>query len=218
MPKAVQALTDAELLVLGLVAEMPRHGYELERVIDHRGMREWTQIGFSSIYFVLGKLEKAGLVTAKKASRVRSKPATQTKPGSKTSTASKAKTQSPPSPKARKSYALTAAGRKALVAKTLSALKNVRPTYSSVLLGMLHWPVLDRDSALDALHQRGNAVQEELHRLATIQIEQQPLPDYVEALFDFSTGQLKAEAEWIARTLDYMRTKPWLDQGARTTA
>ena len=57
-------LTDAELLVLGLVVEMPRHGYELELVIELRGMREWTQIGFSSIYFVLGKLERLGLVTA----------------------------------------------------------------------------------------------------------------------------------------------------------
>ena len=35
-------LTDSELLVLGLVAEMPRHGYELEQVI--------AVIGFSSIY------------------------------------------------------------------------------------------------------------------------------------------------------------------------
>ena len=59
-------LTDAELLLLGLVAEMPRHGYELDQVIEERGMREWTQIGFSSIYFVLGKLQKLGLVTAKK--------------------------------------------------------------------------------------------------------------------------------------------------------
>ena len=61
-----KSLTDAELLVLGLVAEMPRHGYELEQVIEERGMREWTQIGFSSIYFVLGKLKKMRLVTAKK--------------------------------------------------------------------------------------------------------------------------------------------------------
>lgn len=61
-------LSDAELLALGLVAEMPRHGYELEQVIEERGMREWTQIGFSSIYFVLGKLEKAGLVKARNCS------------------------------------------------------------------------------------------------------------------------------------------------------
>jgi hypothetical protein len=66
-------LTDAELLVLGLVAEMPRHGYQLEQVIEQRGMREWTRIGFSSIYFVLGKLEMMGLFAAKKTGRGQSK-------------------------------------------------------------------------------------------------------------------------------------------------
>ena len=39
-------VTDAELLLLGLVAEMPRHGYELEQIIEERGMREWTSNWF----------------------------------------------------------------------------------------------------------------------------------------------------------------------------
>jgi DNA-binding PadR family transcriptional regulator len=37
------------LTLLGLLAEKPRHGYELEEVIIARGMRDWTEIGFSSI-------------------------------------------------------------------------------------------------------------------------------------------------------------------------
>ncbi len=175
-------LTDAELLVLGLVAEMPRHGYQLEQVIEQRGMREWTQIGFSSIYFVLGKLDKMGLVKAKK----------------------------PAGAKAKKVYSVTDVGRRALVKQTLAAIRNVRPTYSSVLMGMAHWPVLERGAALGALQGRGEAVEEELERLGNIQIDQQPLPDFVEALFDFSLGQLRAEAEWITGTLDYMKRKPWL--------
>lgn len=178
----VKELTDAELLVLGLVAEMPRHGYQLEQVIEQRGMREWTQIGFSSIYFVLGKLDKIGLIAAEK------------------STAAKAKN----------TYAVTDLGRETLVTQTLTALSNVRPTYSSALLGMVHWPVLERDAALGALQARGAAVEAELVRLENIQADKQPLPDFVEALFDFSLGQLKAEAEWVARTLDYMTCKPWI--------
>jgi len=177
-------LTDSELLVLGLVAEMPRHGYELEQVIEQRGMREWTQIGFSSIYFVLGKLEKRGLVAAKK----------------------------PAGAKAKKTFSLRAAGKKALTARTIAALANFRPTYSSVLLGMLHWSVLERDAALEALSARSAAVEAELAHIRGIQVAQQPLPDFVEARFDFSIGQLQAEAEWITRTLDYMKTKPWLGE------
>jgi DNA-binding PadR family transcriptional regulator len=45
----MEKLTDAELTVLGLVAEVPRHGYELEAIVAERGIREWTALGFSSI-------------------------------------------------------------------------------------------------------------------------------------------------------------------------
>ena len=176
--------TDAELLLLGLIAEMPRHGYQLEQEIERRGYRQWTQIGFSSVYFVLAKLEQKGLATAKQ----------------------------PAGPKARKTVSLTKAGRRALVAQTLVALRTYQPTHSSVLLGMINWPVLQREDALKALEAREKAVHAEVSRLEHIQVVQQPLPDFVEALFEFSINQLKAEAKWIAHTLDYMRTKPWLEE------
>jgi DNA-binding PadR family transcriptional regulator len=174
-------LTDSEFLVLGLVAEMPRHGYELEQVIEERGMREWTQIGFSSIYYVLGKLEQKGLIKA----------------------------DIPASAKAKKSYEMTAKGRETLVDQTLTTLKSVQPTYPSLLLGMVHWSVLTREQALDALRTRKSALAKELERIENIHFEGQPLPDYVDAIFEFSIGQLKAEAGWIERTLAYMETKPW---------
>ena len=43
-------MTRADLAVLALVAEEPRYGYQIEGIIAKRGMREWTEIGFSSIY------------------------------------------------------------------------------------------------------------------------------------------------------------------------
>jgi len=173
-------LTDSELLVLGLVAEMPRHGYELEQVIAGRGMREWTQIGFSSIYFVLGQLEKKNLVVAEK----------------------------PASAKAKKSFSITEKGRETLVTETLGAFATLRSSSSPLLLGMLHWPALNREEALGALRSRGELVKQEIERLEALQFDQQPQPDYVDALFDYSLHQLRAESEWIARTLAYMQTKP----------
>ena len=174
-------LTDSELLVLGLVAEMPRHGYELEQAIEERGMREWTQIGFSSIYYVLNRLEQKGLIKA----------------------------NIPASAKAKKSYEMTPKGQETLVDQTLATLKSIQPTYPSLLLGMIHWSVLTRDQALDALKTRKSALANELERIERIHFEQQPLPDYVDSIFEFSIGQLKAEADWIDRILAYMETKPW---------
>jgi DNA-binding PadR family transcriptional regulator len=202
----MKQLTDAELLLLGLVAEMPRHGYELDQVIRQRGMREWTQIGFSSIYFVLGKLQKMGLVTAKKPLARRRGLARR-----RLAAVSRSGTRRAKGTKARKVYSVTPAGRRALAAQTIAALRDVRPAYSSVLLGMINWPALNREQSLKALQARSKAIESERTRLGTIQVEQQPLPDYVEALFEYSLGQLRAEAEWVSRTLAYMTSKPWLE-------
>lgn len=51
-----------ELVVLGLVAEQPRHGYDVEAAITGRRLRLWTPIAFSSIYHVLNRLARADLL------------------------------------------------------------------------------------------------------------------------------------------------------------
>jgi hypothetical protein len=106
--------------------------------------------------------------------------------------------------KSRKVYSITRAGRLRLRGETYAALSSIRPTYSSVLLGMINWPALEREEALQALEMRTEAIETELTRLASLQAAQQPLPDFVGALFDHSIGQLRSEGEWVARTLDYM--------------
>jgi DNA-binding PadR family transcriptional regulator len=57
-------ISNLEASILGLVCEGFRYGYELEKIIEERNMRHWTEIGFSSIYYVLKRLEKSGLVSS----------------------------------------------------------------------------------------------------------------------------------------------------------
>ena len=57
-------MTDTEFAILGLVHEEERHGYQIEAVIEERGMREWTAVGFSSIYYLLKKLEKKAFISS----------------------------------------------------------------------------------------------------------------------------------------------------------
>lgn len=177
-----KTLTDSELMLLGLIAEMPRHAYELEQVIEKRAMREWSDIGFSSIYFVLGKLEKMNLISAKK----------------------------PKTSKAKKTFKISNLGKNYLKTQTIEFLESYRPTHSSLLVGMLHWPALEKTEALTALETRSHAITDEIKRLKNIQFNQQPLPDFVEAAFEFTHAQLKAEAKWLDKTLAYMMNKPWL--------
>jgi DNA-binding PadR family transcriptional regulator len=172
--------------VLGLIAEMPRHGYELERVIEQRSMREWTQIGFSSIYYVLGRLDAMGLVAGKRGGA-----------------------------RAKKVFRVTRSGQRTLSEQSLAALRTVSPSYSTLFLGMAHWHALELEDAVNALKERLAAVEAEINRLGDIQVAQQPLPDYLEALFGYAIGQLQAEASWVERTRDYMTAKPSLEGGAR---
>ena len=56
MAKKGTEITNSELALLGLLMESPMHGYQIEQIIEDRGMREWTTIDLSSIYYLLHKM------------------------------------------------------------------------------------------------------------------------------------------------------------------
>lgn len=53
-------------IILGLIAEYPNgsHAYSVNKRIEERGMRNWTNIGMSSIYRIANELEEYGLVVS----------------------------------------------------------------------------------------------------------------------------------------------------------
>ncbi len=61
-PAEIKPISNSAVIVLGLLAEAPGHPYDLNKKLDGRGYRNWTNIGFSSIYSILRGLEKEGLV------------------------------------------------------------------------------------------------------------------------------------------------------------
>ncbi|MDO9044483.1 MAG: PadR family transcriptional regulator, partial [Methanobacteriaceae archaeon] len=58
-------ISDIEAAILGLLYEHHHYAYRLEQIIKKRGMRNWADIGFSSIYYVLKRLEEKELVESK---------------------------------------------------------------------------------------------------------------------------------------------------------
>jgi DNA-binding PadR family transcriptional regulator len=166
-------MTDAELAVMSLIGERPRHGYEIERVIEERGMREWTAIGFSSIYYVLGKLEREGWVEGRLEEGERGP--------------------------ARKVYHLTPAGEEALRGGVLDALAVPRRCYRALQLGLANLPAVPRGEALVALRQYADALAARLAHVTARRDSQRPLPDLVEAVFDHSVTLLEAELAWVRR-------------------
>lgn len=58
-------MTEIEMILLALLHDKDYYAYEIECIIDERNMREWTNIGFSSIYNSLNKLEKKKFINSR---------------------------------------------------------------------------------------------------------------------------------------------------------
>jgi DNA-binding PadR family transcriptional regulator len=56
-------ISHKQFVVLGLIAEFPSHAYSINQRIEDRGMRNWTDIGKSSIYRIIGELEQAQFIS-----------------------------------------------------------------------------------------------------------------------------------------------------------
>ncbi len=57
--------TKVEIVVLGLLAEEPMHGYDLLERFRTRSMGFWTELSRASVYQVLKRLERDGSVSGK---------------------------------------------------------------------------------------------------------------------------------------------------------
>lgn len=182
-------LTDAELTVLGLLLEQPRHGYELERVIEERGVRTWTALGFSSIYYLLDKLAGRGLIEAT------ATPATERR-----------------SAKSRAAYQVTAAGRHLCADATKDALTTLTPVRSRVLVGLANSPGLPEEDVVAGLTRRLAAVRDQLGEVRAARARQAPLPTAAAAIFDYCEAMLLADAGWAEATLGVLTKETAMDK------
>jgi DNA-binding PadR family transcriptional regulator len=119
-------LTDSEAAVLGLLYRQPLHGYEIEKVIAQKGMRHWTVIGFSSIYYVLKRLERNTMVS----SRIE---------------------QGEPGKPARKIYHITEVGRLTMKQRVRELLSEYVKPIAPFDLGMAFSDLLESDEMRECL-------------------------------------------------------------------
>jgi len=166
-------MTNAEFAILSLIFELPRHGYEIEKTIEERGMREWTEIGFSSIYYLLNKLEKEGLIKGRTKQQAGRGPA-------------------------RKVYHITTAGKEACRKETLEVLSTPHRCYPPMLLGLANLSDVANKS-VDALKKYRDRLSERLVHIHERREMQIPLPYLVDAMFDYSFMIIEAEKKWIEK-------------------
>lgn len=174
-------MNPAELAILGLLVEEPRHGYDLEKAIEERDMREWTEIGFSSIYAILSRLEGQGLVRHE----------IQASSG-----------KGPP----RKVFSVTDSGEKAWRQACLDLLATPDGGQLSFLLGLVALPALPKEAALRSLEQHGDHLRQRMVRVRERQREIGPgSPLFLQGMFEYSLALLRAEIEWTEDFTDRLK-------------
>ncbi len=170
-------ITEAELVILSLVAEKPVYGYEIDQIIQQRGMREWTAIGFSSIYYLLKKIMNKGWVTGKASGSNRQ--------GLQ-----------------RTIYTITYAGLRTCREATLQTLSAPRGMLNGFLTALSNLPLLTSQQILEALSKYKQALLMKKKELEQKKENQSPgLPAHVNFIFDYSIHAINSEIDWIDNTL-----------------
>jgi len=166
-------ISGIEAVVLGIVNEQYGYGYEIEKVIKERNIREWTEIAFSSIYYVLKRLEERGLITS----------STEAAAGRPT----------------RRVYTITHSGRDALKAKITDALSRKAEAQSPFDLGIGFMGVVPIPDVVDCLGGYIGSIEGSRSRLEERlrRIEDVGWPFYIRALATRHIAMLDAEREWV---------------------
>jgi DNA-binding PadR family transcriptional regulator len=174
-------ISELEAAILGLLYEKPQYGYQLEKTIEGWGMRNWTQIGFSSIYYVLKKLEKKELVEFK-LEKVEGKPS-------------------------RKVFTITPLGRETMQEKVRDLLSWNKKLISPFDLGLAYLNYLETEEVVECLENYVKSAQGRIKFLESSVKTQEELgaPYYVVALFSRPLAYLKTETEWVEKFIEKIK-------------
>lgn len=166
-------ISNKEAAILGLLCENSRYGYDIEKIIEERGMRNWTEIGFSSIYYVLNKLEENKLVRSKIED-----------------------TEGKPS---RRVYTVTEKGKKIMEQKVKELLSESVKAITPFDLGISNILHVNKKDAIECLDLYIKTINSRINFLSNsldhLNLSKAPL--HVIALFERPLQNLLAERKWL---------------------
>jgi DNA-binding PadR family transcriptional regulator len=165
-------VTILEITILGIVSEGPSHAYNIEKIIAERGIRDRTNIGFSTIYAVLNKMQANGFLTSSFESQ-------KNLPG-------------------RRVYAITPKGQQRFYEEIVKALSQPQRLPSLFETGLAYSKSLRKEDLKEALGlydaELGRQIQNKVHELTDLQ----NLSDQVKrALLTRPLALLQAERKWV---------------------
>lgn len=179
------SITNPEYMVLALIFEKKEiSGYVMNQLVEERGYRAWADIGMTSIYQSIKKLEKKALITGKldKARNTRG-------------------------PAAMK-YTLTRAGLALLKEETLQGLSNTRERDPRFDLAMSAFRVFPRQKVHELIGRRVKFLQAESSRIVAVRKSQEPeLAFEGRILFKHTQNFIACEIKFLKNLADQLKGK-----------
>ena len=167
-------MNSAELAILGLLAEKPCHGYELERLVEQRNMRDWADLALSTIYYTLKQLQKKAWVTTRRGELGQ---------------------------RGRTVYELTSAGSDTWNRAAMDAIATPRTGSDPMQIGLSVIPLLDPADVQYAMGLRRARLFDLLDTLRARLAGDPSMPPHVRTMFDLSLTLLQSEIDWLDRYL-----------------
>ncbi|GAA3614569.1 PadR family transcriptional regulator [Nonomuraea rosea] len=173
-------MSSTRMLVLGLLDEGPRHGYEINQLVTTGALEQWTDVKPGSVYHALAKLEAEGLAETHAEERT--------------------------GDRLRRVYAITPEGRRtlrALLRKALSAPPH--STRSDFALALRWHALLDSGEARELVTASARALEGLRAGITAGREAKAGLSPLADALFDNAEAHLAADTkllEDIQRLLD----------------
>jgi len=172
MTGSMRAISDAEVAVLGLLAEKPKHPWQIEKDVEFRDMRSWTDLSASTIYKRLQALERDGMVSSE-AEIVEGR--------------------------ARKVYAISDAGRTALAARLLDLLAEPDVVKSRIDIATYNIDLVPARSAIEALRTYRAALESRVSGYRDLEqyLRTSGCPPHRMAVARRPVHLLEAEVRWV---------------------
>lgn len=174
-------MTQIEIVLLALLYEEDRYGYEIEAVIEERKMRNWTKVGFSSIYNSLNNLEKKGWIGSRY----------------------EVEYGSP----ARKVYFLKDTFKETVLETIKKTLHSPDRLYSEFSIGLAFSHFLTKEEVYECLSKYRDNLENRRQAILKSYTEQPMVHNiiHVKALFTHPLKLIEAEVEWINDLLDEIK-------------
>lgn len=168
-------MSTTRLLILGVLLDKPRHGYDIRRELELWDAERWANIAYGSIYSALSTLEKDGFVAV-------------------------VNTENKKRPTARTEYAITDSGRGEFERLLREYWWTPKPTIDPLQAAITFMDKLPRDELLEVLRYRATILRPIIDALGYMmkgKMSYPGTPRHIEENLRLNIAHMEVELHWL---------------------